>query len=187
MKKNDVKYKKVLTIKDLDLMFPFLLSLSGFEHEESDKFLDGIKENYEYFAVSIFQKGLQENDYSNPNILTHYQQIFSSKRKDKLNKIKQYKNIKKSFIFFFQKIYSYGLYTHDHQNYVTLINNFSYLLRCVKDGLKEKKFKNYVIPTLGITLSSSFDFTLYVYANKNNYKKDEFEKIVKDSGLYILR
>lgn len=187
MKKNNTIYNKVITVQEIDSELPYLLSLSGFKDEEDDEVLSKIKENYEYFAISIFQKGLQENDYNNSDVLTHYQQISSYTGKNKTNLINNYKSIKKSFVAFFHKLYLHGLYTHDNPNYVTQIHNYSILLRCVKDGLKEKRFKNYLIPTLGVIVTSSFDFTLYVYASKKHYKKDTFEKIVKNSGLYILK
>ena len=57
----------------------------------------------------------------------------------------------------------------------------------IKCDIREIRFNRYVIPYFGLTITGSFDLTHVVHANKKYYKKEEFEKIVKESGLFILR
>jgi len=56
-----------------------------------------------------------------------------------------------------------------------------------KQDIREFKFHRYLIPDLGVMISGKFDLNHVVHASKDHYKKDEFEAIVKEAGLYILR
>ena len=72
-------------------------------------------------------------------------------------------------------------------SYFVEIKNKKKLIDFIKQDIREMRFHRYAIPSLGILITGGFDLTHIVHASKIYYKKEEFEKITKDSGLYILK
>lgn len=141
--------------------------------------------DYQTFAISVFDHKLNEAEYESKMI------TFSTFNKVPIRPCELwdlYKSYEDKFYNFYKSLYGSGVYMIFKDNYLVEFDGLQeYRRYCMYDIREQNRWHTYMCPALGVLISGNFDLTHIVHTSKKYYKKDEFEKIVKDSGLYILR
>ena len=101
-----------------------------------------------------------------------------------------YKTLEDKFHTFFDSLYSQGVYMIlSDKHLVKFSGKKEYFRHCLY-GIRERDHhltnRTFIVPSLGVMVSSAWDHKHIIHASKKHYKKDVFEKIVKDAGLFIL-
>ncbi|HCU06656.1 MAG TPA: hypothetical protein DIC42_03630 [Holosporales bacterium] len=157
------------------------------------------KSCYQEFNISAFNHYLDENEYDEKMITYDYfnrekYYYCVNKRKYFHKKTQQlweyYKKLENSFLNFFDFLYKEDVYMILANRYlVEFTSKQEYFRHCLY-GIRERadnlKTRTFIVPNLGIMVSSAWDHKHIIHASKKHYKKDAFEKIVKDAGLFIL-
>ena len=97
-----------------------------------------------------------------------------------------YKKFELQFFSFYSALLEHGIFMIFWDDDFVKITSEKELHSFVKRNIREIKFHHFIVPDLGIMISGDFDLTHIIHASKKHYKKEIFEHIVKDAGLFIL-
>lgn len=141
--------------------------------------------NYDTFAVSVYDHFLTEDE-------DWYHPTYSWLPKDIRGNLNEkrwiaYIEDEHKFIHFYNELYKRGIYVLSPANHFLEFCDINEFEKSSIQDIRELNSQTYAVPSLGLLITGNFEFTHIVHASKEHYKKDEFEKIVRDSGLYILK
>ena len=182
-----IKKIKKSDYNNINSMFPYLqfeeLFPSGDTPFEEVHVKQEVVDYYHNFAVSAYpdwETREKSTCYSFPVILN------MRKNKEIEDKWNIYKKFEFQFLSFYSSLLKYGIFIIFWDDDFVKITSEKELHSFVKVDIREIKFHRFIIPDLGVMISGNFDLTHIIHASKKHYKKDAFEKIVKDAGLFIL-
>lgn len=165
----------------INSVFPFLKyeELFPFPKTPSDEVLVSkeVEEAYYNFALSVYDHWLSEDE---SEVISYPSMLAASK-------VRKYMEYEKKYIKFYLMLFSFDFYLIYKDEYIIQIKSKRDFYAFIKQDIREMRFHRYLVPELGIMISGNFDLTHIVHASKDYYKENEFEKIVKDSGLHILK
>lgn len=169
--------KKLFANTDLVEMFPYY----SYEHIcEQEQF----KDFYNIFCVSVFDHWLTEEEAC-AQVISAVEVVGKSKRNN--SKWDVYQEYEDRFSQFYEALYKKGVHVLcEGEHLIKMRFHKEYRRYYLYDIREENEFHDYVVPSLGVMVSGNFDLTHVVYANPKYFQKEEFEDIVKRSGLYIL-
>lgn len=142
-----------------------------------------IEHIYDTYHVSIFDHWLTEEEYINEDVV-EYSDTFNEK-----NKL-IYFEYESRFERFYEKLRKEGVFLiHGARTLIEFSGKKEYRRYYIKDirQIGSGFYRSYIFPSFGVMITPGWNLTHTVHASRPYYKKEEFEKIVKDSGLYILR
>lgn len=174
------------TKKNIEAIFPTYLQEDIFPEPENIYDEAPIpNHNYLVFSVSIYDHFLtQDEDWYHPTYSWLPANIRENLNEERWN---EYVIDECKFILFYNKLYSKDVYMLSSNNQLVKFDSIEEFESYSIQDIREVNSQTYIIPSLGVLITGNFEFTHIVHASKEYYKKDEFEKIVKDSGLYILK
>lgn len=141
-----------------------------------------INEVYDMFSISVFDHWLSQEEYKKYPVMC-YSDI--KKKPEEYGFI--YRNYENKFIKFYTLLFDNCVICDQNMNNVYQTISHDTYLKLVKESIKEIKFHTFLVDSLGIMVHGNYDLTHIVHANKKSYNKEKFEKIVSDSGLFILK
>ncbi len=153
---------------------------------------------YKEFNISVFDHYLDREKYEEKKLTCDYFYITydSFYKKKYLNKkmknaLIYYKLLEDKFLAFFNFLYEEGVYMILSDKYLVEFSGKKEYFRHCLYGIRERhnrsnKSRSFIVPSLGVIISSAWDHKHIVHASKEYYKKDTFEKIVKEAGLFVL-
>jgi hypothetical protein len=150
--------------------------------------LDGGK-SYNIFCISPFDHIL-----TNEEAIEYVVEYKGLNEIQKNNSLDVFWNLYKKYEGKYLKLYNLFFKDYTVLSYVYFsdtepqkISNQNALHKIAIGNIQDSYLTRLLVPQLGVILDPKHDNMHFVHASKEHYKKDEFEAIVKEAGLYILR
>lgn len=187
--------KKLFANTDLVEMFP-LYSYEDNELDRDEVFKE-FRKIYTTFYVSVFDHWLNEEQYIQEPVVSADEVMGKSKRNNPNWEI--YQEYENRFSKFYDALYKKGVHvlykkyarrwTNRESRYLIRMSSYKEYRRYYLYDVRETHFwrsQQYVVPSLGVMVEGNEKLTHIVHANPKYFQKEEFEDIVRRSGLYIL-
>jgi len=148
------------------------------------------KDCYMEFNISVFDHYLEDNEYDEKMVT--YDSFYKKKYIDKNLKKKwiYYKDLEDKFLYFFTLLYEKGIYMILSDKYLVEFSGKKEYIRHCLYGIRERndhmQNRSFIVPSLGVLISSAWEHKHVVHVSKAYYQKEAFEEILKKSELFIL-